>query len=164
MKSTDRKQTLLHYLVKVIAEKYPQLTGFCSELHFLDKAGSGTGGPCPLPTPDLERGSALGIHMDWEKARGPQDINGWESCLSDSRLSTAPSPVSLDSVLGDVRALQRGMELTQREFVRQDDCLVLKEFLRANSPTMDKLLADSKTAQVGWGQPGPGGGEGGGGW
>ncbi|PNJ50455.1 FMNL1 isoform 12, partial [Pongo abelii] len=30
---------------------------------------------------------------------------------------------------------------------RQDDCMVLKEFLRANSPTMDKLLADSKTAQ-----------------
>nr|XP_012642270.1 formin-like protein 1 isoform X2 [Microcebus murinus] len=95
MKSTDRKQTLLHYLVKVIAEKYPQLTGFHSDLHFLDKAGS----------------------------------------------------VSLDSVLGDVRALQRGLELTQREFVRQDDCVVLKEFLRANSPTMDKLLADSKTAQ-----------------
>ncbi|XP_059526430.1 formin-like protein 1 isoform X2 [Myotis daubentonii] len=95
MKSTDRKQTLLHYLVKVIAEKYPQLTGFHSDLHFLDKAGS----------------------------------------------------VSLDSILGDVRALQRGLELTQREFVRQDDCAVLKEFLRANSPTMDKLLADSKTAQ-----------------
>lgn len=77
--------------------------------------------------------------------------------------------VSLDSVLGDVRSLQRGLELTQREFVRQDDCVVLKEFLRANSPTMDKLLADSKTAQVGWGntgalkpwgggvEPGPGG-------
>lgn len=95
MKSTDRKQTLLHYLVKVIAEKYPQLTGFHSDLHFLDKAGS----------------------------------------------------VSLDSVLGDVRSLQRGLELTQREFVRQDDCMVLKEFLRANSPIMDKLLADSKTAQ-----------------
>ncbi|XP_066220003.1 formin-like protein 1 isoform X2 [Saccopteryx leptura] len=95
MKSTDRKQTLLHYLVKVITEKYPQLTGFHSELHFLDKAGS----------------------------------------------------VSLDSVLADVRSLQRGLELTQREFVRQDDCVVLKEFLRANSPTMDKLLADSKTAQ-----------------
>uniref|UniRef100_A0A8C5YQQ3 Formin like 1 n=1 Tax=Marmota marmota marmota TaxID=9994 RepID=A0A8C5YQQ3_MARMA len=95
MKSTDRKQTLLHYLVKVITEKYPQLTGFHSDLHFVDKAGS----------------------------------------------------VSLDSVLGDVRSLQRGLELTQREFVRQDDCLVLKEFLRANSPTMDKLLADSKTAQ-----------------
>ncbi|XP_023573714.1 formin-like protein 1 isoform X1 [Octodon degus] len=95
MKSTDRKQTLLHYLVKVIAEKYPQLSGFHSELHFLDKAGS----------------------------------------------------VSLDSVLADVRSLQQGLELARREFVRQDDCVVLKEFLKANSPTMDKLLADSKTAQ-----------------
>lgn len=43
MKSTDRKQTLLHYLVKVIADKYPQLTGFHGDLHFLDKAGSGMG-------------------------------------------------------------------------------------------------------------------------
>ncbi|KAK2492632.1 hypothetical protein MC885_003549 [Smutsia gigantea] len=59
----------------------------------------------------------------------------------------AAGSVSLDSVLGDVRSLQRGLELTQREFVRQDDCMVLKEFLRANSPIMDKLLADSKTAQ-----------------
>lgn len=48
MKSTDRKQTLLHYLVKVIAEKYPQLTGFHSDLHFLDKAGSGMGAGPPL--------------------------------------------------------------------------------------------------------------------
>ncbi|ERE68636.1 formin-like protein 3 isoform 1 [Cricetulus griseus] len=54
---------------------------------------------------------------------------------------------AIETVLGDVRSLQRGLELTQREFVRQDDCVVLKEFLRANSPTMDKLLADSKTAQ-----------------
>lgn len=42
MKSTDRKQTLLHYLVRVITEKYPELTGFHTELHFLDKAGTGS--------------------------------------------------------------------------------------------------------------------------
>lgn len=42
MKSTDRKQTLLHYLVRVITEKYPELTGFHTELHFLDKAGAGS--------------------------------------------------------------------------------------------------------------------------
>lgn len=42
MKSTDRKQTLLHYLVRVITEKYPGLTGFHTELHFLDKAGTGS--------------------------------------------------------------------------------------------------------------------------
>lgn len=39
-KSTDRKQTLLHYLVRVISEKYTQLTGFHSELHFLEKAAT----------------------------------------------------------------------------------------------------------------------------
>ena len=60
MKSTDRKQTLLHYLVKVIAEKYPQLTGFHSDLHFLDKAGSGMGGGW---------GSAPGMRKGWERAR-----------------------------------------------------------------------------------------------
>ena len=83
---------------------------------------------------------------------------GWECCLSDSLFLYCPTShsVSLDSVLGDVRSLQRGLELTQREFVRQDDCVVLKEVLRVNSPVMDKLLADSKTAQVGWGWPRPG--------
>ncbi|NWH62617.1 FMNL1 protein, partial [Geococcyx californianus] len=95
MKSTDRKQTLLHYLVRVITEKYPELTGFHTELHFLDKAGA----------------------------------------------------VSLDSVLQDVRSLQQGMELTRKEFMRQDDSPVLKEFLKVNSEVMEKLQADSKTAK-----------------
>ncbi|XP_072212494.1 LOW QUALITY PROTEIN: formin-like protein 1 [Excalfactoria chinensis] len=95
MKSTDRKQTLLHYLVRVITDKYPELTGFHTELHFLDKAGS----------------------------------------------------VSLDGVLQDVRSLQQGMELTRKEFMRQDDSLVLKEFLKANTELMEKLQADSKTAK-----------------
>ncbi|KAF7239148.1 Formin-like protein 1 [Varanus komodoensis] len=95
MKSTDRKQTLLHYIVRVIQEKYPELTNFSSELHFLDKAGT----------------------------------------------------VSLDSVLQDVRGLQKGMELTRKEFMRQDDSAVLKDFLKVNTEVMEKLQADSKTAQ-----------------
>ncbi|XP_042332478.1 formin-like protein 1 isoform X2 [Sceloporus undulatus] len=95
MKSTDRKQTLLHYIVRVIQEKYSDLTSFSSELHFLDKAAT----------------------------------------------------VSLDSVLQDVRGLQRGMELTRKEFMRQDDSAVLKDFLKANTEVMEKLQADSKTAQ-----------------
>ncbi|XP_053821259.1 formin-like protein 1 isoform X4 [Vidua chalybeata] len=95
MKSTDRKQTLLHYLVRVIMEKYPELTGFHTELHFLDKAGT----------------------------------------------------VSLEGVLQDVRSLQQGMELTRREFMRQDDSPVLKDFLKVNSEVMEKLQADSKTAK-----------------
>ncbi|XP_035757049.1 formin-like protein 1 [Egretta garzetta] len=95
MKSTDRKQTLLHYLVRVITEKYPELTGFHTELHFLEKAGT----------------------------------------------------VSLDSVLQDVRSLQQGMELTRKEFMRQDDSPVLKDFLKVNLEVMEKLQADSKTAK-----------------
>lgn len=76
MKSTDRKQTLLHYLVKVIAEKYPQLTGFHSDLHFLDKAGSGMG---------------WGADTGWERARGAQNVMGQECCLSDSLLLYCPT-------------------------------------------------------------------------
>ncbi|KAM6449793.1 formin-like protein 1 isoform 3-T3 [Liasis olivaceus] len=95
MKSTDRKQTLLHYIVRVIQEKYPDLLNFSSDLHFLDKAGT----------------------------------------------------VSLDSVLQDVRSLQRGMELARKEFMRQDDSIVLKDFLKTNTEMMEKLQADSKTAQ-----------------
>lgn len=56
--------------------------------------------------------------------------------------------VSLDSVLQDVRSLQRGMELARKEFMRQDDSLILKDFLKTNIETMEKLQADSKTAQV----------------
>ncbi|XP_034271871.1 formin-like protein 1 isoform X2 [Pantherophis guttatus] len=95
MKSTDRKQTLLHYIVRVIQEKYPEFLNFSSELHFLDKAGT----------------------------------------------------VSLDSVLQDVRSLQRGMELARKEFMRQDDSIILKDFLKTNIEMMEKLQADSKTAQ-----------------
>lgn len=59
MKSTDRKQTLLHYLVRVITEKYPELTGFHTELHFLDKAGSGS-----------TRGHWAGDHSRLQPPRG----------------------------------------------------------------------------------------------
>ncbi|XP_048869305.1 formin-like protein 1 isoform X2 [Brienomyrus brachyistius] len=94
-KSTDRSQTLLHFIVNIIQEKYPEMQSFYSELHFVDRA-------------------AL---------------------------------VSLDSILQDVRSLERGMELTRKEFMMQDNSPVLKEFLKSNSELLDKLVADSKTAQ-----------------
>lgn len=40
-KSTDRKQTLLHFIANVIQERYPDLNNFYSQLHFLDKAALG---------------------------------------------------------------------------------------------------------------------------
>lgn len=40
-KSTDRKETLMHFIVRIIQEKYPEVQNFYSELHFLDKAALG---------------------------------------------------------------------------------------------------------------------------
>lgn len=94
-KSTDRKQTLLDFIVSIIQEKYPEVRSFYTELHFLDKA-------------------AL---------------------------------VSLDSILQDVRALQRGMEVTGREFSVENDSPVLQTFLSSNTELLHSLTADGKTAQ-----------------
>ncbi|XP_064806997.1 formin-like protein 1 [Oncorhynchus masou masou] len=94
-KSTDRRQTLLHFIVNIIQEKYPELQTFHSELYFLDKA-------------------AL---------------------------------VSLDSILQDVRALERGMEVTRKEFAIHEDNAVLQEFLTSNNDLLDSVVGDGKTAQ-----------------
>ncbi|KAM9394005.1 formin-like protein 1 [Pholidichthys leucotaenia] len=98
-KSTDRSQTLLHFITNIILEKYPDLVNFHTELHFVDKA-------------------AL---------------------------------VSLDSILQDIRLLERGMEMTKKEFLVQDDSPVLKEFVKTNSEQLDALIKDSKTAQEAYG-------------
>uniref|UniRef100_A0A8C6KKD8 Formin like 1 n=1 Tax=Nothobranchius furzeri TaxID=105023 RepID=A0A8C6KKD8_NOTFU len=94
-KSTDRSQTLLHFMTSIILEKYPELANFHTDLHFVDKA-------------------AL---------------------------------VSLDGILQDIRSLERGMEMTKKEFLVQDDSPVLKEFIKTNSEQLDSLIKDSKTAQ-----------------
>ncbi|KAF6723959.1 Formin-like protein 1 [Oryzias melastigma] len=94
-KSTDRTQTLLHFITSIIQEKYPDLVNFYADLHFVDKA-------------------AL---------------------------------VSLDGILQDIRTLERGMEMTKKEFLVQDDSVVLKEFIKVNSEHLDSLIKDSKTAQ-----------------
>uniref|UniRef100_A0A3Q3IN50 Formin-like 1a n=1 Tax=Monopterus albus TaxID=43700 RepID=A0A3Q3IN50_MONAL len=44
--------------------------------------------------------------------------------------------VSLDSILQDIRSLERGMEMTKKEFLVQDDSPVLKEFIKTNSDTI----------------------------
>ncbi|XP_038830890.1 formin-like protein 1 [Salvelinus namaycush] len=94
-KSTDRRQTLLHFIVNIIQEKYPELQAFHGELYFLDKA-------------------AL---------------------------------VSLDSILQDLRALQRGMQVTRKEFAIHEDNSVLQEFLTSNNDLLDSVVGDGKTAQ-----------------
>ncbi|XP_067291417.1 formin-like protein 1 [Pseudorasbora parva] len=95
MKSTDRRQTLLHFIVSIIREKYPQLHNFHTELHFLDKA-------------------AL---------------------------------VSLDSILADVRSLEKGMEVVRKELHKQKDSAVLRNFMSNNGSLLDSVVKDSKSAQ-----------------
>lgn len=55
-KSTDRKMTLLHYIALIVKEKYPELTNFYNELHFVDKAAAGEHAPniklCQQPRGD----------------------------------------------------------------------------------------------------------------
>ncbi|XP_073686720.1 formin-like protein 1 [Garra rufa] len=95
MKSTDRKLTLLHFIVSIIQEKYPQLQNFHTELHCLDKA-------------------AL---------------------------------VSLDSILADVRSLEKGMEVVRKEYLQQKDNAVLTNFTSNNGSLLDSVVKDSKTSE-----------------
>ncbi|XP_023691360.2 formin-like protein 1 isoform X1 [Paramormyrops kingsleyae] len=55
--------------------------------------------------------------------------------------------VALDSILQEVRSLERGMEMARKEFMVQDDSPALKEFLKTNSELLDSLIKDSKAAQ-----------------
>ncbi|XP_016520574.1 formin-like protein 2 [Poecilia formosa] len=93
-KSTDRKQTLLHYISNVVREKYPGVTLFYNELHYVDKAAA----------------------------------------------------VSLENVLCDVKELQRGMELTWREFSVSHNA-TLKDFISRNESRLNKLQEDARIAQ-----------------
>lgn len=95
-KSTDRKQTLLHYISNVVKEKYQQVTLFYNELHYVEKAAA----------------------------------------------------VSLENVLLDVKELQRGMDLTKREYTMHDHNTLLKEFILHNEGKLKKLQDDAKIAQV----------------
>ncbi|XP_075897750.1 formin-like protein 2 [Nelusetta ayraudi] len=93
-KSTDRSQTLLHYIANVVREKYPAASPFYNELHYVDKAAA----------------------------------------------------VSLENVLSDVKEIQRGMELTWREFSVQHNA-TLKDFISRNESRLGKLQEDARIAQ-----------------
>ncbi|XP_054888094.1 formin-like protein 2 isoform X3 [Poeciliopsis prolifica] len=94
-KSTDRKMTLLHYIANVVKEKYPQVSLFHNELHYVEKAAA----------------------------------------------------VSLENVLLDVKELQRGMELTRREYSMHGHNTMLKDFITHNESKLKKLQDDAKIAQ-----------------
>ena len=56
--------------------------------------------------------------------------------------------VSLENVLLDVKELQRGMDLTKREYTMHDHNTLLKEFILNNEGKLKKLQDDAKIAQV----------------
>ena len=59
--------------------------------------------------------------------------------------------VSLDNVIIDINDLERGMELTKREYEARKDReppVILKDFLANSEDKMKKLKADSKSARV----------------
>lgn len=47
-----------------------------------------------------------------------------------------------------MRSLERGMEVTKREFSVETDNPVLKTFIGRNTELLQSLIADGKTAQV----------------
>lgn len=59
-----------------------------------------------------------------------------------------PLLVSLENVLLDVKELQRGLDLTKREFTMHDHNTMLKEFIQTNEGKLKKLQDDAKIAQV----------------
>lgn len=56
--------------------------------------------------------------------------------------------MSLDSILQDVHVLERGMEVTRREFCAEEENPVLQTFLSSNAEPLHSLTVDGKTAQV----------------
>lgn len=49
----------------------------------------------------------------------------------------------------DVKELQRGMDLTKREYTMHDHNTLLKDFILGNEGRLKKLQDDAKIAQVG---------------
>lgn len=58
--------------------------------------------------------------------------------------------VSLENVLLDVKELNRGMELTKREYSMHGHNTMLKDFIAHNESKLKKLQDDAKIAQVTW--------------
>lgn len=56
--------------------------------------------------------------------------------------------MSLENVLLDVKELNRGMELTKREYSMHGHNTMLREFIAHNESKLKKLQDDAKIAQV----------------
>lgn len=105
----------------MVKEKYAQVSLFYNELHYVEKAAAG------------------GSH-----GSGVSGVDGWWRVSKPLRVLA----VSLENVLMDVRELNRGMELTKREYSMHGHNTMLKEFIAHNESKLKKLQDDAKIAQV----------------
>lgn len=168
-KSTDRSQTLLHYIANMVRDKYPAVSPFYNELHYVDKAAAGESwsinnvGLLLITDQSLEERStdsvdtwspvvvtwSLDLILFLKKIIKNSIKLIWESSL-DRRWTEKCShlyAVSLENVLCDVKELQRGMELTWREFSVQHNS-TLKDFISRNESRLNKLQEDACIAKV----------------
>jgi hypothetical protein len=102
-KSSDKKITLLHYIVETVQEKFQDVSTFEAELRYIEKAAT----------------------------------------------------VSLENVLMDIRELEKGMDMTKREYEARKDRdppVILSDFLANSEDKMKKLNQDAKTAQEAYSQ------------
>lgn len=153
-KSTDRKQTLLHYISNVVKEKYQHVSLFYNELHYVEKAAAGTVTLLCLVSGGGMRAmrgtSRHTVHGLW----GPFSVGSCSSCGFRHLHSRSDAAflfyflVSLENVLLDVKELQRGLDLTKREYTMHDHNTMLKEFIQNNEGKLKKLQDDAKIAQV----------------
>ena len=60
-KSSDKKQTLVHYLANLVNSKYPELKGFESELKYIDKAAQFSLENILTDVRELEKGKKFDI-------------------------------------------------------------------------------------------------------
>lgn len=109
----------------MVREKYPVVSLFYNELHYVDKAAAG----------ESVNQSEISIL-----------IRVWDAHLCVSPVSHRCA-VSLENVLCDVKELQRGMELTWREFSVQHNS-TLKDFISRHESRLSKLQEDARIAQV----------------
>lgn len=117
-----------------------QVSLFYNELHYVEKAGAGESqGPDAVP---LVRDFFIFI---------------FPAVKLELHVSTLA--VSLENVLLDVKELNRGMELTRREYSMHGHNTMLKEFVAHTEGKLKKLQEDAKIAQVGTAPPGCGPGE-----
>lgn len=129
----------MHYIANVVKEKYLQVALFYNELHYVEKAAAGT----VCRRKKITRCNATRLISLLS--------NLCDHTLEDLYFFLSLSVcvvVSLENVLLDVKELQRGMELTKREYSMHGHNTLLKDFIHVNESKLKKIQDDAKIAQV----------------